>query len=287
VRHKKAVAVTAAATILLAAWFSPARPWLADLAGLQDVPAPQDGQMQIHFLSVGNADAVLIRTAQTAILIDAGENDDEQTVTDYLHRQGIDKLDLLIASHADADHIGGMDAVVERISTDTVWLAFDETDSADAKRLFHALDQHDVQPQTPPLFSVHSVGDLTIRVLGPAPVSDNTNDRSLVVRVSFGDVSCLLAGDISQAVEEWLISAGQDLSATVFKVIHHGSASSNSAALLQAVDPSIAVISCGRGNVHGHPDGDVLKRLLALDATVYRTDVAGTVVLTSDGKTAW
>lgn len=283
----KFVLIAVLAVTLVILWISPFRESLELIAGMRDVPAPKDGQVQLHFLSVGNADAALIRTKNTAILIDAGENDDEQAVVGYLYRQGIEKLDLLIASHADADHIGGMDAVVQAVPPKAAWLAFHATESADANRLFSALDIQCVKPVTPVLFNTYTVGDLVVQVLGPAPMAQNENDRSLMVRVVFGETAFLFAGDISNEVEFWLVDSGQDLRCDVFKAIHHGSADSNSAALLSAVNPSVAVISCGKKNPHGHPDPDVLKRLTAVGATVYRTDLHDTVVLTSDGNTVW
>lgn len=273
--------------ILTVLWMTPRRTSLALWAGLQDVPAPDKDEMQVHFLSVGNADAILLRTAATAILIDAGENDDENTVVGYLRRQGIEQLDLVVASHADTDHIGGMDAVIDAFPVDAVWLAFDSRAGTDAASLFASLQKRKIDPVTPILWDTYTIGDVTVQILGPMPSAETSNDRSLMVRVTFGNVSCLFTGDASTEVEQWLIQSGQVLDADLIKAGHHGSATSCSEAFLQAVDPSIAVISCGRNNDHGHPESAVLKRLLARDITVYRTDHDGTVVLTTDGDAIW
>lgn len=285
--RKKAIAMAVLIVCLLTAWLSPARPQLAELAGLRDISAPQSGQLQVHFLAVGNADAILLRTADTAILIDAGENDDENAVVNYLHRQGVHALDLAIASHADADHVGGMDAVIRQVDTKAVWLGFDQDTSPDAARLFAAMTDRDIRPETPALYSEHGIGELTVQVLGPVPQAETENDRSLAVRVLFGDVAFLFCGDASSEIEQQWIADGADLAAGVIKVGHHGSATSCGDALLQAANPSIAVISCGKDNEHGHPDATVLNRLLARNITVWRTDVVGTIVLTTDGVTVW
>ncbi len=258
---------------------------LKSWAGMRETDPPTAGQLQVQFIDVGNADAILIRTDDRVVMIDGGENDDETTVSDYLYRQGIEKIDLLIATHADADHIGGMDALIRNFPVDMVLhtLEADKTD-VDAVALLEAIEAEGVSAITPSIKSVYELDGMVIEILGPLSLSKETNDNSIVLKLTFGDISFLFTGDASAKVEQKLMDAGADLSADVLKVSHHGSATATTEPFLRAVDPTFAVISCGKGNNHGHPDEKVMGRLAAYGVEVLRTDLHGTVILQTDGQ---
>ena len=129
------------------------------------------------------------------------------------------------------------------------------------------------------------VGDAAVTCIGPVGTYSDSNNGSLVLRVDFGETSFLFTGDMEQKAEGDLLEAGADVRAAVLKVGHHGSQTSSSQAFLEAVEPSIAVISVGEGNDYGHPSADVLSRLEALGAELYRTDTQGEIIVRSDGQT--
>jgi beta-lactamase superfamily II metal-dependent hydrolase len=127
-----------------------------------------------------------------------------------------------------------------------------------------------------------------LRVLGPGPeafASGETNNESLVLKLSWRNVSFLLTGDIEAEAEEALLDSAADLRATVLKVAHHGSATSTSAAFLEAVQPAVAVVSVGANNPYGHPAPAVMSRLD--ESLVLRTDLHGTIELSTDGERLW
>lgn len=277
-------AITIAAALLLL--WEPARNRLQPWAGMRETEPPAANTMQVQFIDVGNADAILIRTDDVVIMIDAGENDDETTVSDYLYRQGITQIDLLIATHADADHIGGMDALVRTFPVRRLVHALDlhKTDP-DVVALLAAVSERGVAVGKPSIKSTYSLDGIHLEIFGPPAASKETNDHSLVLKLTFGTVTFLFTGDASAVVEEQLLDMGLDLSADVLKVSHHGSSTATTEPFLRAVAPDLAIISCGTGNNHGHPAETVLGRLAAYEVDVLRTDLHGTVILETDGKT--
>ncbi|MGN0453510.1 MAG: Ada metal-binding domain-containing protein, partial [Ruminococcus sp.] len=159
-------------------------------------------------------------------------------------------------------------------------------DSAAWEYVLDAADERGVTFETPDAFDTYSLGGATVTVLSPSKDSiySNLNDYSLVTMVEYGDTSVLLTGDAEKTVEKELLRSGYDLSADVLKCGHHGSNTSSCKEFLDAVSPSVAVISCGEGNDYGHPHREVLERLEERSIPIWRTDQDGTVVMSTDGK---
>ena len=132
---------------------------------------------------------------------------------------------------------------------------------------------------------VFELGGATVEVLGPLWYSNNTNDLSLIIRITYGDVSFLFTGDAEWEEEHDLVEAGIDISADVLKVCHHGSSTSSSYVFLREVSPKYAVISVGEDNQYDHPTVETLSRLTDVGAVIYRTDEQGTIICTTDGTT--
>lgn len=262
---------------------------LLDAAGVTRTDAlPADGVLEAHFLDVGNADAIFVTCNGKTLLIDAGERTSADTVTQYLSKRGVKKLDYVIATHADSDHIGGMKTVIERFQIGEFLMAFmpdgAEPTTSTYLNMLIALDEKgvsvtDVRPNTQ-----YSFGEARITILGPVAESDDKNEQSVVCRISHGANRLLFMGDAGKEEEDTLLAAGVDLRADLLKVGHHGSKYSSTDEFLAAVNAEFCVISCGADNDYGHPHEDALARLQKHGATVFRTDQNGTVVVTSDGK---
>jgi competence protein ComEC len=259
------------------------------------VPPPSVGEVQVHFIDVGQGSAALILTDDTAILIDAGDNHAADTVVDYIRRMSVNRLCLIIATHPHADHIGGMDRVISEIGADRIMkpVIADSflPDTATLSRKLYAIADNDIEPFYATVGYVvylSEEGCTYLEILGPAGCfGDNVNNHSIIVRLVHGENSFLFTGDVERAGEECLLERRVDLSADVLKVSHHGSRTSSSRAFLEAVNvtcdntPTYAVISVGSPNRHNHPTDEVLNRLEVTGFDVLRTDVHGSIIFVS------
>ena len=262
---------------------------LGYIDGANQPGQPLDTELEVHVIDVGNADSILVRNQGVNLLIDAGERNDGERVVAYLEDHGVEKLDYVIATHADADHIGGMKTVIENMEIGAFIMAFmpegyTPTTSTYAGMLEALADKG--MKITPAKVGAHySLGDARVDILGPAADFEENNNQSVVCKVTFGSRKFLFMGDAEKEAEAALLAAGADLSADVLKAGHHGSSTSTSAELLEAVKPSYAILTCGLDNSYGHPHPEVVERLKEAGVTIYRSDANGTVVITTDGET--
>lgn len=249
----------------------------------EETAAPS-ANLEIHFIDVGQADSTLLTVQGKAVLIDTGNRDDDETVIDYLHAQDVQQLDALIFTHPHEDHAGSGAAVAEEFQPETVYMNQDTTDSQFFLDLLDELDAQGMKPEHPSPGDTFSMGDCEFKFLGPAKDYQDTNDNSLIVRVTYGKNHFLFTGDAEQRPEDDLAESRYDLSADVLQAGHHGSETSSTYEFLREVNPSHVVISCGRDNSYGHPDQAALSRFRDVGATVYRTDTMGSVIAVSDGS---
>ena len=250
---------------------------------------PLEGEVQVHYLDVGQADSILITTPDKTILIDAGNEGCGPGIQQYLESQEVDSIDFLIATHAHADHIGDMDYVVENFSIGQIIMPRLSEEMVPTTRVYQNLlnaisdKGKKIQAASPGASYAICEGGL-LEILAPNRDYDDLNNTSVVCRLTYGETSFLFTGDAEETSEKDILDAGFDVSADVYKAGHHGSSTSNSLAYLKAVDPQYAVISCGEGNDYGHPHSEVLERFDKLGIQVLRTDLMGTVVVASDGR---
>jgi competence protein ComEC len=248
------------------------------------------GRMTVTFLDVGQGESVLIRSPSGShLLIDGGPSG--ELMTGALGRNlpfYDDRIDLVVVTHPQADHVGGLPAVLERYDVGAVLQAPMESATGPGEAWEEALRRSgtEVIPAGPGLL-VDLGSGASLRVLSHRR-DDNLpggNDSSIVARLSYGEVSMLLTGDIEAAGELQLTRGGVDLRADVLKAAHHGSATSSSAAFLRRVQPRMTVISAGEANRFAHPSSSVLERLDGMP--VYRTDEDGDIVVSTDGHSIW
>ena len=257
----------------------------AELTG-EDTPLP-DSTLQIQVIDVGNADSILLRSGDKAMLIDAGEGGDGDTVLQHLEDAGVKELELLIATHADSDHIGGMKTVISGIPVRQYIMAFMPEGHTPTTRtylkLLQTLYEKNIPVTEATVGQEFTLGDATVTILGPAGSFEDNNNHSVVCRVSFGRRRFLFTGDAETEAERALLKSGVDLSADVLKLGHHGSSTSSTDAFLDAVNPKYALITCGEGNSYGHPHRETLTRLRERGVETYRADLNGDITLTCDG----
>jgi beta-lactamase superfamily II metal-dependent hydrolase len=241
-------------------------------------------------IDVGQGDALLLTFPHNeSLLVDGGREVEGSTVVAYLHSLGISHLNGVVATHPDSDHIGGLLTVLNSVKVDRVYDLGLPKSTSTYTTFLQLIGQKNVsytKPRAGDGIAIDS--DTTVFVLNPpqsiSAMKAPDNDDSIVIKVTYQRVSYLLTGDAESAAEGQMISL-YNCSSYVLKVGHHGSNSASSASFLRAVAPHIAVISVGANNTYGHPAPQVLARLAAVNATAYRTDLQGTIVVTTNGQT--
>lgn len=270
--------------IVAALVYQPVKNLINPREQMADTPV-DDNQLTVSYIDVGQGDATLIRKGTFSMLIDAGKNEKGTTVVEYIKKQGIKKLNVLVGTHPDSDHIGGMDDVLEQIPVDTVYLPDAKKETKTYREIEEALEQTDKEAQMPEIGKEYLYDEnVRIRFLGPQRVYRDANDNSLVVQLAYGKNRFLFMGDAQEPAESDILEKNYDLECDVLKVGHHGSYTATSDRFLQESDPAYAVISCGKDNSYGHPHAAVLAKLEDEDVQIYRTDTMGTITAISDGK---
>lgn len=242
------------------------------------------GTMEVHFIDVGQADSELIQCGDKAMLIDGGNVADSSLVVSYLSAQKIDHLDYVVCTHAHEDHVGGLSGPLNKFKVDHVLAPVTNYDSDAFRNFAKYTAAQGLDITVPSVGDNFSLGDASVEVMGPQKLYDETNNTSIVLKVTYGETSFLFPGDAERESEQDMLDAGCDLNATVLKVGHHGSDTSTTYPFLRAVAPSYAVISVGADNSYGHPAESTLSRLRDAEVTVYRTDLQGNIVAVSNGK---
>lgn len=243
----------------------------------------QSTGLSVHFLDVNHADSILLACDGEYALVDGGYPESGDKIVQYLAKQGVEDLELVVGTHPHGDHLGGLPQVLNTYPTETIWTSQLPYSNDYVRDFTNAADDKLEQPRPGDRFQL---GGATIEVIGPLNITyADANDLSLVLRVTYGDTRFLLTGDMEEFAERELVEAGVDLKADVLKVGHHGSSSSTSYRFLRAVAPTYGVISLAAANEYGHPHRDPLSRLMDADVTIYRTDTMYDIVAFSDGET--
>ena len=244
---------------------------------------PTDEELVAHFLDVGQADASVIELPNGEVmLIDAGLSSSGDDIVSYIEDLGYTEIDYVVATHPHADHIGGMAEVIDAFLVEEVYMPKAVSTSKTYENLLLTIQNKGLSIKTGKAgVQILDTEDLDIVMV--APHSDkysNLNNYSIVLKITYGDVSFLYTGD---AEEENLEEITEDIRADVLKVGHHGSDTSTSKEFLEKVQPKYAVISVGEGNSYGHPAASTIELLKEYTSNIYRTDLNGTVVISTDG----
>lgn len=260
--------------------------WMTGLQGAEAAGTESsNSSLEVHYIDVGQGDATLIKSDGHAMLIDAGNNNKGTAVQSYLQKQGIKKLDYVIGTHPDADHIGGLDVIIYKFDCTTVMMPDYSKDTKTYEEVVDTLKAKNYKALHPKTGDTYQLGDASFTVTAPSDRKyDSANDYSIAIRLEHGDNHFLFVGDAEEESEQEMLKTKQKLSADVYKVSHHGSRSGTTEGFLKAVNPQYAVISCGEDNSYGHPHADVMNLLRTEGIKVFRTDEQGTIVAVSDGK---
>jgi len=251
---------------------------------------PTETGLLVSFLDVGQGDSTFLRSPSgKTMLVDGGPDGSFPVIDACLTKLGVVGLDVVVASHVHADHIGGLIQVVDTYPIGDFYYPPFDAESETYFNLLDALNESEAT-QHSPITGVDTLipwdDAVEVRILSPyETIYSNFNDTSYIIRISYGNTAVLLTGDATELSEKLALKAqpNQYFRADVLKVAHHGSSDATFEAFLDAVSPAIAVISCGKNNDYGHPHDSLLDRLSERGATVYRTDEDGTVTLLLDG----
>lgn len=247
-----------------------------------------DGEnIKVHFIDVGQGDSIFIDTSGLDVLVDGGTRTAGDTVIEYLGNLSIAKIDLMVATHMDADHIGGLIKVLgSTIQVDQVLTNNQTHDSNTYDDFISFATNHTFNaPKRGDVYILTQTVNLT--VLNPVqPLEFSTqNENSVVMRLQIGQSSFLLMGDAEDDTETSILQSGLEVESDVLKVGHHGSNSSTSDAFLNAVSPSIAIISAGLNNPYGHPNNETLDKLFSRGIAIYGTYKSGSIVAAANSTT--
>ena len=249
-----------------------------------------EGTLEVHFIDVGQGDAILIKSPQGGfMLIDAGESSEYGRLSAYLDAQKVTALEYAVFTHPHSDHIGGGAKIVENYPVGLLIMPDAVHTSKAYENLIDAALAAGIEASLPRFGDKYNFGGAAIQILAPnGEEYSNLNNYSVVIRLTFGDTAFVFAGDAEKLSEKEILSAaadaGLDLRCDVLKAGHHGSSTSTGEAFLDALRPGAAVITCAAGNSYGHPNKALLDLLSARGIKVYRTDIDGTIVMRSDGK---
>lgn len=249
-----------------------------------------NGDFTVHYIDVGQGDCQLIRTKDKTVLIDTGERENSQKVINYLKAQGVAKIDYLIGTHPHSDHIGGMPDIINSFDIREVIVPEICQDMIPTTKTYinflQAVSDKGLSLTKAKPGEIYTLDDkTTMEILSPSRDNyDNLNNFSVVTKVTNGKKVFLFTGDMEKEVETELVESGKDLDCDVLKVPHHGSSSSSTLTFLSKASPEYCVIQVGAGNSYNHPNEKTIERLKKYTGKIYRNDLQGTIVCTSDGE---
>lgn len=245
----------------------------------------KDSVMEVHFVDVGQGDCTLIICDGEAMIIDAGDNNQGTKVQLYLKKHGVEKLKYVVASHPDADHIGGLDVIIYKFECENILVPNCENDTRTYDAFIGSIKAKGYKSEVVDVGNRYSLGGASFEILSPFKdfTYEDTNNSSIILRIDHGENSFLFTGDaLAQAQQTIIYDDELNADADVIKVPHHGANSGYMKAFYDEVTPEYAVISCGKDNSYGHPSASVLNELKSRKTKMFRTDLQGTVIAVSD-----
>ncbi|EFI67538.1 Beta-lactamase-like protein [Lysinibacillus fusiformis ZC1] len=249
----------------------------------EKIPVTSGHEMQVHFIDVGQGDSILIESPSgKTMLIDGGVKGAGQQIVSYLKELGINKLDIVVATHPDADHIGGLIPVLDNMTIEQFYDSGKVHTSQTFEEMLTRIDEKNIPYHVPKIGDdIEFDKEVNVKVLNANDQATDNNDASIVLKMTYGNVSFLLTGDAGVALEKEMLQ--YDVEATVLKAGHHGSNTSSSEEFIQAVKPKVAILSYGEDNKYGHPHAEIVDRLQAIGSKIYATADLGTITVSTDG----
>ncbi|MDU2120926.1 MAG: ComEC/Rec2 family competence protein [Clostridium celatum] len=256
---------------------------------VQNNNVSSQNKMTVHYIDVGQGDSILIQVNNKNLLIDSGPSSNRKDLLNYLENLNIKKLDYIIATHPHEDHIGNMDTIIKRYNIGSFYSPKVITSSNTFESMISALVDKNLKINVlkKGVKGIDLGKNVEIQVFSPLEniSSDNLNDYSPIIKITFVNNSFLFTGDAEVSTESIVLSENNNLNCDILKVGHHGSSTSTSSNFLTSVNPSVAIIPVGKNNSYGHPTPEVLSLLDSYNIRTFRTDINGTIIAISDGNT--
>lgn len=239
-------------------------------------------EIKIYYLDVGQADSILIESDKEYMLIDAGNNEDGKLLVDYFKSLNITSFKYVVGTHPHEDHIGGLDDVINNFNINKIYFPDAITTTKTFEDVLEAMESNNLTYSIPKIDETFSLGNADFKVIYTGVDINDLNNTSIILKMTYGNISFLFMGDATDKVESLILD--KDIKADILKVSHHGSKYSTSDKFIKRVNPSYAIISVGANNSYNHPDTLTLDRLKNYNIKIYRTDVLGTILITTNGS---
>lgn len=244
----------------------------------------EKGFFSVEYIDVGQGDCALVQCDGHYMMIDGGPSKASSVVYTVLKNKGIKNIDIMIATHPDEDHIGGLSGALNYAKVSKILSPVTTHDTKTFKSLLKYINKQGKSITVPKLDDEEYLGSAKIKVIGPVYDCDDTNNKSIVVKITYGKNSFIFMGDAEKQEESDILRKYGKLDCDVLKVGHHGSNSSTTRSLLKSIMPEYAVISVGKDNKYGHPTEKTLNRLAQEKIQIFRTDLQGDITFYSDGE---
>lgn len=244
-----------------------------------------DGYLRVHYINVGEGESILIEQGNETMLIDGGSKDDANQIIDYINRQQIGSLNVVIGTHPHADHIGGLADIIGNFSVSRVYMPKKSSNKKSYENLIVAISSKNIELKDGRVNESFNIGKAKCTIISPnIGEYDNINDYSIVIKLEYGNKVFLFTGDAKKNIESELINNDLIGKVDVLKVGNHGEKTSTGEYFLNHIKPEYAVMSIGSQNKRDYPSIETMDRLKKLKIPVYRTDQCGTIVATCDGE---
>ena len=239
--------------------------------------------LEIYFFDVGQADSILIKEDEYTMLIDGGNELDGENLYNYIKNElNINDLDIVVGTHPHEDHIGGLPFIINNLDIGTIYLPNVTTTTKIFESLLDSIENNDYKITVPKINQEIKLNNMNFKVLYTGKDESDLNNTSIILKLVYGNTSYLFTGDAENKTEQKLLN--KDISSDVLKVGHHGSSYSSTKEFLDKVNPKYAIIQVGKNNNYNHPTKKTLNKLNERNIKIYRTDLDGTIKLTSDGN---
>jgi len=249
------------------------------------VPTPSVKELKVHFIDVGQGDSILVDLGETEVLIDGGDR--EPGIVSYLKEHVDGPLEVMVATHPHADHIGGLIEVLETFDVEEIWHNGDTSTSKTYEDFMNCVDSEGAEVHIARLHNIIKASALSFYVHHPADLEGTQNNNSIVLHLGFGETDFLFTGDVEQEAEGamMMLSSVRLPEVEILKVGHHGSRTASSEDFIAITKPAVAIYMAGKDNRYGHPHIEAIETLRTIGAEIYGTDNYGTIVVSTEGKT--